>query len=85
MSLPKGLHPLAKDMPIPSEWLVGNNINARITKIKSEQKAFRVDETYYKPIFLNKIKKTGRDFQKPLKINRYKDKRTKKTYKKARS
>ena len=85
MSLPKDLHPLAKDMPIPSEWLAGNNINARITKIKSEQNTFRVDETSYKPIFLNKIKKTGRDFQKSLKISRYKDKRTKKTYKKARS
>ena len=32
MSLPKDLHPLAKDVPISSEWLFGDNINARINK-----------------------------------------------------
>ena len=36
MSLPKGLYPLAKDVPIPSEWLFGDNINARINNIKAQ-------------------------------------------------
>ena len=49
MSLPKDLYPLAKDVPIPSGWLFGDDINARINNIKSQQKAFKVDKTYFKP------------------------------------
>ena len=45
MSLPKDLYHLAKDVPIPSEWLFGDDINARINDIKSQQKAFKVDKT----------------------------------------
>ena len=36
-------------MPIPSEWLFGDDINARINNIKAQQKAFKVDKTYFKP------------------------------------
>ena len=49
MSLPKDLHPLAKDVPIPSERLFGDDINKRINSIKAQQKAFKVDKTYFKP------------------------------------
>ena len=49
MSLPKDLFPLAKNMPIPSEWLFGDDINARINNIKAQQKAFKIDKTYFKP------------------------------------
>ena len=64
-------------MPIPSEWLFGDDINARINNIKAQQKAFKVDKTYFKPertlerqaYFLNKIQKTGRDFQNSPEIN----------------
>ena len=48
-SLPNELYPLAKDVPIPSEWLFGDDINARINNIKTQQKAFKVDKTYFKP------------------------------------
>ena len=47
MSLPKDLYHLAKDVPIPSEWLFGDDINARINDIKPQQKAFKVDKTYF--------------------------------------
>ena len=36
-------------MSIPSEWLFGDDINARISNIKAQQKAFKVDRTYFKP------------------------------------
>ena len=49
MSLTKDLYPLAKDVPIPSEWLFGDDINTRINNIKAQQKAFKVDKTYFKP------------------------------------
>ena len=49
MSLPKDLYPLAKDVPMPSEWLFGDDINATINNIKARQKAFKVDKTYFKP------------------------------------
>ena len=49
MSLPKDLFPQAKDVPVPSEWLFGDDINARINNIKAQQKAFKVDKTYFKP------------------------------------
>ena len=77
MSLTKDLYPLAKDVSIPSEWLFGDDINTRINNIKAQQKAFKEDKTHFKPertligkpIFLNKIQKTGRDFQKSLEID----------------
>ena len=49
MLLPKELYPLAKDVPIPLEWLFGDDINARINNIRAQQKAFQVDKTYFKP------------------------------------
>ena len=49
MSLPKDSYPQAKDVPIPSEWLFGDDINARINNIKAQQKTFKVDKTYFTP------------------------------------
>ena len=49
MSLPNELYPLVKDVPIPTEWLFDDDINARINNIKARQKAFKVDKTYFKP------------------------------------
>ena len=48
-SLPNELYPLAKDVPIPSDWLFGDDINARINSIKTQQKVVKVDKTYFKP------------------------------------
>ena len=47
-SLPKDLYRLVKDVPTPSEWFFGDDINALINNIKAQQKAFRVDKTYFK-------------------------------------
>ena len=77
MSLLKDLYPIANDVPIPSKWLFGDNINARSNNIKAQQKAFKVDKTHFKPertfdrpvYFSKQIKKTGRDFQKSPEIN----------------
>ena len=51
MSLPKYLYLLAKNVPILSEWIFGDDINTRINNIKvlKFQKAFKVDKTYFKP------------------------------------
>ena len=49
MSLPKNLYSLAKDVPVTSEWLFGDDINSRINDIKTQQRAFKVDKTYFKP------------------------------------
>ena len=49
MSLPNELYPLAKQVPIPLEWLFGDDINASINNIKAQQKALKVDKTYFKP------------------------------------
>ena len=49
MSLPKYLYLLAKNVPIPSEWIFGDDINTRINNIKAQQKAFKVDKTYFNP------------------------------------
>ena len=35
MSLPNELYPLVQDVPIPTEWLFDNDINARINNIKA--------------------------------------------------
>ena len=48
-SLPNELYPLVKDVPIPSDWLFGDDINARINSIKTQQKVVKVDKTYFKP------------------------------------
>ena len=77
ISLPKDLYPLAKDVPIPSEWLFGDDINTSINNIKAQQKAVKVDKTYFKPertfdrqaYFPRQNSKTGKDFQKSLEIN----------------
>ena len=90
MSLPKDLFPLAKDMPIPSEWLFGDDINARINNIKAQQKAFKIDKTYFKPertfdrqaYFPQQNPKNWNRFPK---YKGYKDERTKQIYKKARN
>ena len=76
MSLPKDSYPLVKDVPIPSKWLFGDDINARINNIKAQQKAFKVNKNYFKSeriligkrIFLNKIQKPRMDFQKSPQI-----------------
>ena len=47
MSLPKNLHPLAKDVPIPPEWLFGDDIKAKVNYIQAQQKAIKVDQTYF--------------------------------------
>ena len=49
MSLPKNLYSLAKEVPVTSEWLFGDDINSRINDIKTQQRAFKVDKTYFKP------------------------------------
>ena len=49
MSLPKNLYSLAKDVPVTSEWLFGDDINSRINDIKTQQRAVKVDKTYFKP------------------------------------
>ena len=49
MSLPKNLYSLAKDVPVTSEWLFGDDINSRINDIKTQQRAVKVGKTYLKP------------------------------------
>ena len=95
MSLPKDLYPLAKDVPMPSEWLFGDDINATINNIKARQKAFKVDKTYFKPerTFDRQVyfpKQKSKNWERFPKISGnqckgYKGKRTKQTYKKARN
>ena len=95
MPLPKDLYPLAKGVPIPSEWLFGDDINARINNIKAQQKAFKVDKTYFKPkrtfdrqaYFSKQNSKNWERFPKIAgsQYKGYKDKRAKQTYKKART
>ena len=57
---------------ISSEWLFGDDINARINNINAQQKSFKADKTYFRPestYFLNIIQKTGRNFQISSEIN----------------
>ena len=93
MSLPKDFS-LVKDVPIPSEWLFGDNIDARINNIKAQQKTFKVDKAYFKPerkfdrqaYFSKQNSKNWERFPK-IPGNQYKgckDKRTKQMYKKPR-
>ena len=49
MSLPKNLCSLAKEVPVTSEWLFGDDINSRINDIKTQQRAVKVEKTYLKP------------------------------------
>ena len=91
MSLPKDLYPLAKDAPMPSKWLFGDDINARINNIK----AFKVDKTCFKPertfdrqaYFPKQNSKNWERFPKipGSQYKGYKGKRAKQTYKKARN
>ena len=93
--LPKNLHPLAKDVPILSEWLFGADINTRINNIKAQQKAIKVDKTYFKPertfdeqaYFPKQNSKNWERFPKTLgnQYKRYKNKHAKQTYKKERN
>ena len=46
ISLPKALYSLAKDVP---ETLFADDMNPRINNIKAQQKAFKVDKTFFKP------------------------------------
>ena len=73
-SLPNELYPLAKDVPIPSEWLLDDDINARINNIKTQQKALNADKTYFKPertYLLNQNSKNWKRFPKKYpKINK---------------
>ena len=48
MSLPKDLYPLAKYLSMPSEWIFGEAINAKINNIKNQQKAFEIGKTFFK-------------------------------------
>ena len=48
MSLPKDLYPLAKYLSMPSEWIFGEDINAKINNIKNQQKALEIGETFFK-------------------------------------
>ena len=93
MSLPKVLHPQAKNVPILPEWLFGDDINAKINNIKAQQKAFKVDKTYFKAestfdgqtYFPKQNSENWERFPKILgnQYKGYKDKRAKQTYKKA--
>ena len=95
ISLPKDLHLLPKGIPIPSEWLFGDDINARINNVKAQQKAFKADKTYFKPersfdrqaYFSKQNSKNWERFPKiaGIQYKGYKDKRAKQTYKKART
>ena len=40
---------LAKVAPIPSQWLFGDDRNARVNNIKAKQNAVKADKTYFKP------------------------------------
>ena len=95
MSLPKDSYPLVKDVPIPSEWVFCDDINARIKNIKAQQKAFKVNKNYFKSerifdrqaYFPKQNSKTSDGFPK-ISANQnkgYKDKGAKQTYKKARN
>ena len=47
--LSKDLYPPSKGASIPSEWIFGDDINARINDIRTQQKDFEADKTYFKP------------------------------------
>ena len=49
LSLPKDLYTLAKYVLTPHEWLFGDEIIVTINNINAQQKAFKVDKTYFKP------------------------------------
>ena len=95
MSPPKDAYPLAKDVPIPSEWLFGDDINARANNIKAQQKAFTEDKTYFKPerTFDRQAyfpKQNLKNWERFPKIPGYQykgcnDKRTKQPYRKTRN
>ena len=66
---------------IPSEWLFGDDINARINNINAQQKSFKADKTYFRPestYFLNIIQKTGRSNILGNQYKGYKDKQERK-------
>ena len=86
---------MTKDVPIPSEWLFGDDINTRINKIKAQQKAFKVYKTYFKSerTFDKQAyfpKQNSKNWERFPKIpgnqyKGYKDKHAKQTYKKPRN
>ena len=86
---------MTKDVPIPSEWLFGDDINTRINNIKAQQKAFKVDKTYFKSerTFDKQAyfpKQNSKNWERFPKIpgnqyKGYKDKHAKQTYKKPRN
>ena len=71
ISLPKDLYPLAKNVPILSGWLFGDDKNAKINNVTVQQKDFKVEKTYFKPerstnlnlkskkVFVNTDKRSG--------------------------
>ena len=77
VSLPEDLYSLAQEVQIPLEWLFGDYINVTINNVKAHQKAFKVDQTYFKQegefdrqaYFPKKLNKSGRDFPKYTNIN----------------
>ena len=82
-------------MPIPSECLFGDDVSISINNIKAQQKAFKVDKTYFKPesIFDRQAyfpKQSSKNWEKFPNIpgnqfKGYKDKHAKRTYKKVRN
>ena len=62
--VPLKLVPLTKDVPTPSEFLVGNNLNDRIETTETSQNML---QTY--PILpITRIQNTCKDFLKTLEI-----------------
>ena len=49
MSLPNELYHLTNDVPVTSDQLFGDDINTSINNIKAQQKAFKVNKTYFNP------------------------------------
>ena len=78
-----------------SEWFFPDDVNSRINNIKTQQKAFKVDKTYFKQertldrqsYFPKQNLKNWERFSKIIgnQYKGYKDKRTKQIHKKARN
>ena len=59
--LPPKLAAITKDVPTPSEFLLGNNLNDKIGTIETSQKLLQT-------LLTIKIQKACKDFQKSLEI-----------------
>ena len=63
-SLPPRLAPFTKNVPTPSEFLLGNNLNDRIGIIETRQKML---QTYSSSPYYKNLKKLARSSKKPCK------------------